>query len=248
MGCFEGAEACERVNTYILNQIKDNFEGHSLGVYRDDILVLMKGLFGLEKERMKKRVIKTFKDCKLEITIKGNLKIGNFLDVAFNLHKNTHKPYSKPDDLPAYIDVNSNHPPTTIRELPKSIGKRLSELSCNKKIFEKAIPPPYNDDFKKSGFKENLVYTPNTNTSNIFDKKQSKRKIIWFNPFCSVNVITNIGNKVLSLLKKHLPKKYKLDKIFNKNNTKISYNCKSNILSIIAGQNKLLPQPKVTKC
>ena len=100
---------------------------------------------------------------------------------------------------------------------------------------------------KKSGFKENLVYTPNTNTSNIFDKKQSKRKIIWFNPFCSVNVITNIGKKVLSLLKKHLPKKYKSDKIFNKNNTKISYNCKSNILSIIAGQNKLLPQPKVTK-
>ena len=211
MGCFEGAEACERVNTYILNQIKDNFEGHSLGVYRDDILVLMKGLFGLEKERMKKRVIKTFKDCKLEITIKGNLKIGNFLDVTFNLHKNTHKPYSKPDDLPAYIDVNSNHPPTSIQELPKSIGKRLSELSCNKQILEKAIPP-YNDDFKKSGFKENLAYTPKTTTSNILDKKQGKRNIICFNPPYSANVKTNIGRIFLSVLKRKIFRKEQVTK------------------------------------
>ena len=191
MGCFDGAEACERVNTYTLNQIKDNFEGHSLGVYRDDSLVLMKGLFGLENERIKKRVIKTFKDCKLEITIKGNLKIGNLLDMALNLHKNTYKPYSKPDDLPVYIDVNSNHPPTSIRELPKSIGKRLSGLSCIKKILEKAIPP-YNDAFKKSGFKENLAYTPKITTSNILDKKHGKCNIICFNPPYSANVKTKL--------------------------------------------------------
>ena len=59
----------------------------------------------------------------------------------------------------SHIVINSNHPPTTIRELPKSIGKRLSELSCNKEIFEKATPP-YTDALKKTGFKENLVYTP----------------------------------------------------------------------------------------
>ena len=47
----------------------------------------------------------------------------------------------------------------------------LTELSCNKEIFEKAIPP-YNDALKKSIFKENLLYTPKATTSKIFDKKQ----------------------------------------------------------------------------
>ena len=46
---------------------------------------------------------------------------------------------------------------------------------------------------KKSGFKENVVYTPKATTSVIIDKKQGKRKIIWFNSPYSVNVKTNIS-------------------------------------------------------
>ena len=130
--------------------------------------------------------------------------------------------------------------------MPKSIGKRLSELLCNKKIFEKAIPP-YNDALEKSGFKENLIYTPTTTTSNIVGKKQRKYKIIWFNPLYLVNIKTNIGKIFLSLREKHFLKKDKLHKIFNKNNVKISCSCISNILSIITGHNKLLFQPKITK-
>ena len=144
MGCFDGAEVCKLVGTYILNQFKDTCQDHSIGLYRDDGLAVVKGLSGPEIQRMEKRVIKTFKDGGLKITIKGNLKIVNFLDMTFNLHKNTYKPYRKPDNQSVYINVNSNHPPTIIRELPKSIGKRLSELLCNKEIFEKTIPP-YSD-------------------------------------------------------------------------------------------------------
>ena len=176
---------------------------------------------------------------------KGDLKIVNFLDMTFNLHKNTYESYRNLDNQPVY-NVNWTHSPTTIRELPKSIGKRLSELSCNKETFEKAIPP-YTDALKKSGFKENLVYTPKTTTNNILDKKQRKRKNIWFDPPYSVNVKTNIGKIFLSLLKKHFLKKNKLHKIFNKNNIKISYSCMSNISSIIEGHNKSLFQPKTTK-
>ena len=95
---------------------------------------------GTEIERIKKKINKIFEDCGLKITIKEDLKMVNFLEVTFNLHKNTYEPYRKPDNQPVYINVNSNHPPT-IRELPKSIRKRLSKLSCNKEIFEKAIPP-----------------------------------------------------------------------------------------------------------
>ena len=70
---------------------------------------------------------------------------------------------------------------------------------------------------------------------------------MWFNLPYSVNAKINIGKILLSLLKKHFPKKNKLHKIFNKNNIKISYSCMSNISSIIAGHNKSLLQPKITK-
>ena len=164
MGCFDGSEVCELVGTYILNQLKDTFQHHSVGLYRHDSLAVVKSLSGPEIERMKKRIIKIYKDCGLKITISRELKIVNFLDVTFNFHKNNYEPYRKPDNQPVYINVNSNHPPTKIRELPKSIVKRLSELSCNKETFEKAIPP-YANNLRKSGFKENLVHTPERTTT-----------------------------------------------------------------------------------
>ena len=87
MGCFDGAEVCELVSTCILNQLKDTLQHHSVGLYRDDGLVAVKGLSGSEIEKWE-RVIKIFKDCGLKITIKENLKKVHFLDVTFNLHKN----------------------------------------------------------------------------------------------------------------------------------------------------------------
>ena len=91
MGCFDEAEVCELVGTYILNQLKNTFQHHSVGLYRDDALAVVKGLSDAEIEIMKKKIIKIFKVCGFKITIKGDLKILNFLDVTFNLHKNTYK-------------------------------------------------------------------------------------------------------------------------------------------------------------
>ena len=54
MGCFDGAEVCKLVDTYILNQLQHTFQHHSVGLYRDDDLAVVKGLSGPEIERMKK--------------------------------------------------------------------------------------------------------------------------------------------------------------------------------------------------
>ena len=45
---------------------------------------------------------------------------------------------------------NSNHPETYFRELPKSVSKRLSNLSSNKEIFQKTAPT-YSKALKKVG-------------------------------------------------------------------------------------------------
>ena len=192
---------------------------------------------------MKKKVIKVFKDCELKITIKTNLHIVNFLDITLDLRNNTYEQYRKQDNHPVYIihqPINSNYPKTILRELPKSISKRLSDLSSNKEIFQKATPI-YFEALKKSGFNEPLLFIPKTNTSDSIRKKQRKRKIIWFNPLFSLSV------RILKLLKQHFPKSNRLNKIFNKNTVEVCYSCMSNLSSTISCHNKRLLRPRITE-
>ena len=82
---------------------------------KDDGLAAIKDLSGLEIERLKKIVIKTFKDCGLNITIEANLHTVNYFDVAFDSGKDIYLLNKKPDNPPVYINNCSNHPPTVIK-------------------------------------------------------------------------------------------------------------------------------------
>ena len=73
-----------------------------------------------------------------------------------------------------------------------------------------------------------------------------KRKVIWFNPPCSMNVETNIGKTFLKLVKKRFPR-HNFHNIFNKNTMKISYSCMRNISLIIASNNKSILRPEATE-
>ena len=59
------------------------------------------------------------------------------LDVTFNFNTNRYFLYFKTNNDPLYINMLSNHPNTGKKELPKLIYKRLSELSCSKKLKKK---------------------------------------------------------------------------------------------------------------
>ena len=150
--------------------------------------------------------MKVFKDCSLRITIQANLPIVNFLDVQLNLDTSTYQAYRKPDNRPVYLNKNSNHPITVLKQLPKSIEKRISDISSNENVFTQSIPI-YQDALQKSGFTEQLKYiaSDNNRENNTEEKKRRKRKIIWFNPPYSMNVRTNIGKTFLKLMKKHFP-------------------------------------------
>ena len=128
MGCFDGAEMCELMGTFILNKLKNVLQKNTFGLYRDVGLAVIKGLSGPEIERLKKNVVKKLKDCGLNITIAANLHTVNYLDVTFGMQKGTYLPYRKPDNQPVFINNCSNHPSTVIKQLLKSISKRLSNL------------------------------------------------------------------------------------------------------------------------
>ena len=162
-------------------------------------------------------------------------KLLTFLDIIFDLQNNVYKPYRKTNDKPTYINRNSNHPPSILKQLTKSIEKRLSESSSTKDIFDKSLKL-YQDALKDSGFSNDLHYVENNNNTND-NKWKKKGNIIWFNPPFSKSIKTNIGKVFLQILSKHFPKNHKLHKSFNRNTVKISYSCMKNIGSIISAHN-----------
>ncbi|XP_065070331.1 uncharacterized protein LOC135695263 [Rhopilema esculentum] len=244
MGCFDGAEICELVGTYILNKLNSVMGNGNVGLYRDDGLGIVRNLSGPNIDQKRKKIIQIFKECGLSITIKTNLKTVDFLDIRLDLQNNTIQPYRKPNNNPVYINKHSNHPPTVLKELPKGINKRISELSSTEEIYRREMTV-YEEALRKSGFNDNLKYIPkDTEKRKNEDKKKRKRKIIWFNPPYSRNVKTNVGKIFLKLVKKHFADDEKLAKIFNKNTIKVSYSCMKNIGSIISSHNKSVLNPK----
>lgn len=236
MGCFDGAETCELVGLYMLKKLTNIVNIDSIGLYRDDGLAVVKNTNGPRMERIRKDIAKAFKDEELSITIETNLLATDFLDVSFDLPTGKYFPYRKPNNTILYVNKQSNHPPTILKELPTSINQRLINLSYDKTEFNKA-KQPYQTALDISGYKEKLKYdianTPNGN-------RNRGRKIIWFNPPYNMDVHTNIGKKFLQLIRKHFPKTHQLHKIFNTNTIKISYSCTPNIHKIITQHNSKL--------
>ena len=193
MGCYDCAEVCELVGSYMLNQLKHDMNKESIGLYRDDGLGVFHNIPKPEIERKKKQIVNRFKECGLSITIQCNLKSVDFLDVNFDLYNNLYKPYRKPNNKPIYVNKHLNHPPNVRNQLPKSIAKRISDTSSSKDIFDKSISI-YQKALYESGFKEELKYTPSdTSFQEENDQRTRRRKIIWFNPPYSKSVKTNIG-------------------------------------------------------
>ena len=97
------------------------------------------------------------------------MKVVNFLDVTLNLADGTYRPYRKPNDTPVYVHSQSNHPPTIIKQIPKAISRRLTDISSNQDAFREAAPL-YNSALRNSGYAEGLEYLEER------DKDSSKKK------------------------------------------------------------------------
>ena len=137
----------------------------------------------------------------------------------------------KENDIPKYINVQSNHPKNIIKDIPKIINDRLSTISSNKDIFnqEENI---YQEQLKEAGYIEQLKYLKSKTKKNT-----RKRNIIWFNPPYNQNVDNDRGRPFLNVIDGNFPKTNKLSKIINRNLVKLSYSCTQNMERIIKGHN-----------
>ena len=98
------------------------------------------------------------------------------MDVTLDLSNNTYKPFIKTDQYPSYINVNSNHPKTIIKQVPKAVNLRIGNLSANEKIFQESNKM-YMDALKNSGFREEFIYQEE-NIPNDINKEEKKRSMV----------------------------------------------------------------------
>ena len=182
-------------------------------------------------EKIKQEIIKIFHSHGFKLEIDANRKVVNFLDVTINLETNSFKPYIKPGDSPLYVNSNSNHPPSIIKNIPSGINRRLSSISSTKEIFDQAAPI-YQRELKRNGYNFTMKFEEHKKK-----KRCRSRKALWFNPPYSLNVKTHVGAKFLKLIDKHFPPGSPLHQILNRNTVKVSYKCLPNMASILTKQN-----------
>ena len=92
--------------------------------------------FQVRNQKIKKKMCKIFKENRLNITVECNLAITNFLDVTFDLKSGTYYPYRKQNNEILYINKQSNHPPSIIKQIPSMISKQVSDICCDSDHFK----------------------------------------------------------------------------------------------------------------
>ena len=176
MGTYDDAEVCELVGIFILYLVSLKYNKNNIGLFRDDGLAVFRNISGPQAEKFKKHFQNIFRKTNLNIIVKCNLKIADYLDVTLNLSDGSYKPFHKPNREINYIHRESNHPPNIIKQLPLSIESRLSKLSFDENVFTQAASI-YQEALKRAGYSHKLKYNNcnkyNNNNNNNQDNCNS---------------------------------------------------------------------------
>ena len=124
-------------------------------------------------------------DLGLKITVQSKCKVVDYLDVMLNLTTGKYYPFRKPDNDPLYINAKSNHPPSTIEQIPTSTSIRILGLPHDQDKFDKSSQLQYTT----------MPWNPVGTTSKSIMLKTKEEK--------NQNGPTNIAKSFLYLIDKH---------------------------------------------
>ena len=99
MGIFSGAEVFELAGLFMLNELPKRFDKDNIGLYRDDSLSVFKNYIGHQNDKVRKEMIDLFKQHHLNLEIKCNLKIVDYLNIMFDLTTRLFKRYNKTNNI-----------------------------------------------------------------------------------------------------------------------------------------------------
>ena len=69
MRAYDGAEICEIVGLFLLNNLANRFDKNSVGLYRDDGLALFENINGYRADKIHKEFHQLFKENRLSLEI-----------------------------------------------------------------------------------------------------------------------------------------------------------------------------------
>ena len=98
----------------MLHQFSKKYNKKDIALSEDDALAVFKYKNDLQEEKIKKDSQPIFIENDLNIAIKCNVKIVDYLDVIVNLLNIIYKPFSIPNKKTNYIYRESDHSPYTI--------------------------------------------------------------------------------------------------------------------------------------
>ena len=239
MGAYDGAESCDLIGLFLLDQIANRIKDINAGLYRDDGLAVVEST-PRNNEKLRQKIISIMGEFGLKITSLANQKVVEFLDVKLDLENESYGPFIKPGDKPIYVNSESNHPPAILKNIPLAVNRRLSNISSSKEIFDRAAPV-FQNELNRAGYSHKLEFVKDIPEP----KRKRKKPEIWFNPPYSMNVKTNIGRKFLRLVDKHFPRGSLLHPLFSRSKLKIGYRCMPNMGQKINNHNsKMLTEKK----
>ena len=186
MGAYDGAEVCELVGIFTFYQLSRKYNKSNIGLYGDDGLTVFKNISGPQAQKIKKDFQDKFCNNNLNIIVKCNLKIVDYLDVTLNLSDSSQKPFHKPNSEINYIHRESNHPPSIIKQLPLSVESRLSKLSSDENVFIQAASV-YQEALKRVGFNHKVRYNNSDKYNSNNNNKNNKDN-------CNNNATKNDNN------------------------------------------------------
>ena len=82
----------------------------------------------------------------------------DFFDVELDFCNDTYAPFRKSTFQARYVNTQSNYRRYVVRQIPKSINKRLSIISKNENSFDRA-KEHYQEALTKGGHKHKLKYS-----------------------------------------------------------------------------------------
>ena len=235
MGAFDGAECCDLVGLFLLSQMQHL--NIAIGLYRDDCLA-MSSLTKRQNQLVLNELHKIYNRNGLKIPgAEANRKVVDFLNVTLDLNSGSFRTYAKEGDTLAYVNRDSNHPPSITRNLPKGINRLLSDTNSTEELFE-ASAPPYQKALDEAGYKHKLSYQPRAEEEQVgASGKNRKRKVTWFNPPFSSNCTTNIPKVFMAIIAECFPPGHILRSSFNANTVKVSYRTMTNMSQVLAKHN-----------
>ena len=176
MGVQDGAEIAELTGIYLLKQVEDflaSLDGKAhTGLYRDDGLIYIEDANGPLINKIEKALHRIFKSNHLKISVEQKGHTVNFLDATLGTD-GSYKPHKKPNGTTKCVNKASNHPPSILKNIPKSIQKRLNTISSSEDEFGGA-KDEYQKALKEALYTDTLTYDPNINKTNIPKRKRSR--------------------------------------------------------------------------